>query len=137
MIESLQLIFFELEIERLSREGIRSVGTRGNMQIISGSYFSRYLAKPEVLAECIASSARRLRTIILLTGPGKCFVYDVLASSGSVDVKESGRQREAILREEGMLDPTWDKGRCSLSLRSTILTDTTYSQNGDVMAYCC
>ena len=137
MIESLQLIFFELEIERSSREGVTNVDTMGCIQTISGSYFSRYLAKPEVLAECIASSARRLRTIILLTGPGKCFVYDVLASSGSVDVKESGRQRDAILREEGMLDLTWDEGRRSSFLRSTILTDTTYSQNGDVMAYCC
>ena len=137
MIESLQLIFFELEIERQSRGDIGSVDTRGNIQMISGSYFSRYLAKPEVLAECIASSARRLRTIILLTGPGKCFVYDVLASSGSVDVKESGRQRDAILREEGMLDPTWDEGQCSLFLRSAILTNTTFSPNGDVMAYRC
>ena len=137
MIESLQLIFFELEIKQLSREGIRSVCTRGNVQMISGSYFSRYLAKPEVLAECIASSARRLRTIILLTGPGKCFVYDVLASSGSVDVKESGRQRDAILREEGMLDPTWDEGQCSLFLRSAILTNTTFSPDGNVMAYRC
>ena len=137
MIESLQLIFFELEIERSSREGVTNVDTMGGIQTISGSYFSRYLAKPEVLAECIASSARRLRTIILRVGPGKCCVYDVSASSEAVDVKESGRQRDAILREEGMLDPTWDKGRCSLSLRSTILTDTTYSQNGDVMAYCC